>query len=135
MTGAAPASTPETAAYWQAADRGELLLPFCVACSEYFFYPRSFCPSCHSRDVEWRRACGQATLLSYVVNHRPLPPAPADQPQVIALVALAEGPRLLTNIVGRRPSPDLLPLDAPLTLAFESRGDQAVPVFTLAASA
>jgi uncharacterized OB-fold protein len=130
VTAAAPTSTPETAMYWQAADRGELQLPYCGGCAKYFFYPRSFCPSCYSTDIEWRRVSGAATLVSYVVNRRPLPPAPADQPQVIAVVELAEGPRLLANIIGIQPSSETLPLDAPLTVAFELRGDQAVPVFT-----
>lgn len=131
MTAAAPTSTPETLPYWQAADGGQLRLPYCNGCARHFFYPRSFCPTCHSWNIEWRSVSGRATLISYVINHRPAPPAPPDQPQVIALVELEEGPRLLTNIVETEASLDQLPLDAPLTVAFEPRGDQAVPVFTL----
>ena len=67
-----------------------------------------------------------------MINYRPLPPADPEQPQVIALVQLDEGPRLLTNIVGSPADPDFLPLDAPVTVGFESRGDWKLPVFRLA---
>jgi uncharacterized OB-fold protein len=81
--------------------------------------------------VEWHAVSGRGRLLSYIINYRPLPPAAPDRPQIIALVELDEGPRLLTNIVGVPPDPERLPLDAPLRVDFEGRGDQAIPVFRL----
>jgi len=56
-----------------------------------YFYPRSFCPVCQSADVEWTDVSGRGRLVSYVINHRPLPPADLGVPQVIALVELEEG--------------------------------------------
>jgi uncharacterized OB-fold protein len=53
-----------------------------------------------------------------------------DGPQVIALVELDEGVRLMSNIVGVDPIPENLPLGMRLKVDFEPRGDQFLPVFT-----
>jgi uncharacterized OB-fold protein len=55
-------------------------------------------------------------------------PAPGIEPPfVLAVVELAEGPRLLTNIVEVEPVPDSLELDMELTLAFLPLGELALP--------
>jgi hypothetical protein len=38
---------------------------------------------------------------------------------------------MMTNIVGVRPEPENLPLDGRVRVAFEPRGEQALPVFRL----
>ena len=133
MPGPTPVPTPDTVPYWEGAAQGELRIQQCTSCGEYYFYPRPFCPRCGSGDVEWRVASGRASLVSYVINHRPLPPS--DQPLVIALVQLEEGPRMMSNIVGVEPVPENLPLDMPLTVTFEQRGDYSIPMFTPAEAA
>ncbi len=132
--GATPTPTPETAPYWEAATAGRLSVQRCRTCGRHYFYPRSFCPLCQSADVEWADVSGRGRLVSYVINYRPMPPADRDVPQVIALVELEEGVRMLTNIVGSPADPDALPLDAPVSVAFEPRGDLQVPVFRLDAA-
>lgn len=127
---AAPRPTPETAPYWEAANRGELLIQCCDACRRAFFYPRSACPHCGSTAVTWVKASGRATLHTYLINHRPAPGFEADAPYAIAVVELEEGPRMMTNIVGVPNTPEHLELDMPLEVRFEARGDQMVPVFT-----
>jgi hypothetical protein len=42
---------------------------------------------------------------------------------------------MLTNIVGVDPEPDNLPLDGRVTVEFEQRGEQALPVFRLTGQA
>lgn len=125
----APGVTPDTAPYWEAANRRELRLPRCRSCDELVFYPRPFCPRCLGSDLEWETLSGKANLYSYIVNHRPAPGWEDDAPYVIAVVALAEGPKMMTNIVDIDPDPDLLPLDMALEVDFEPRGEQLVPVF------
>ena len=44
-------------------------------------------------------ASGRGSLYSYVINHRALPNSGFEAPYSIAVVELAEGPRLMTNIV------------------------------------
>jgi hypothetical protein len=81
--------------------------------------------------VAWQVVSGAGRLISYVINYRPLPPADPAEPQVIALVELDEGPRMLTNIVGVPPGPEHLPLDGRVQVEFQPRGDQALPVFRM----
>jgi uncharacterized protein len=132
---ATPTPTPETQPYWDGTRAGELRIQRCRACREHYFYPRPFCPRCGSGDVEWVRASGRATLHSYVINHRPAPGFEDEAPYVIAVVALEEGPRMMTNIVGVESTPETLVLDMPLEVAFQERGDQCVPVFRPAGAA
>ena len=129
--GIIPTPTPETAPYWAAATAERLSIQRCRACGRHYFYPRSFCPRCQSADVEWTEVSGRGRLISYVINYRPFPCTGTGAPQVIALVELEEGVRMLTNIVDSSGEPEGLPLDAPVSVAFEPRGDLKVPVFRL----
>jgi hypothetical protein len=79
--------------------------------------------------VEWFTASGRATLYSYVINHRPAPGFESDSPYAIAVVQLAEGPRMMTNITGIPNTPEDLVLDMPLQVTFEQRGDVSLPLF------
>ena len=133
MPGPTPLPTPDTAPYWEGAAVGELRIQQCTSCTEHYFYPRPFCPRCGSAEVEWRATSGRATLVSYVINHRPFPPV--EDPQVVALVELEEGPRMMTNVVGVEPAPENLPLGMQLQVTFEQRGEHAIPVFTPAEAA
>jgi len=129
--GIIPTPTPETAPYWAAATAGRLSIQRCLACGRHYFYPRSFCPRCQSADVEWTDVSGRGRLISYIINYRPFPCTHGAAPQVIALVELEEGVRMLTNIVGSPAEPEALPLDAPVSVEFEPRGELKVPVFRL----
>ncbi len=51
-----------------------LLIKHCNACGEYHFYPRPFCPTCWSDDVEWVEASGRRDAL-HVVGRAPQRPA------------------------------------------------------------
>jgi uncharacterized OB-fold protein len=123
-----PKPTPETQSFWDAANRGELQLQRCSECSRTYFPPRPFCPACASRSVEEFAASGEATLYSYVIVHRG--PKGWDIPYSLAVVELAEGPRMMTNIVGCPQTPEALQLDMPLTVTFEDQPDgPALPFF------
>ena len=127
---AAPAPTPETQPYWDGCAAGELRIQRCLDCGKPYFYPRPVCPSCGSGRVEWFTASGQAALYSYVINHRPAAGFEDDVPYAIAVVELAEGPRMMTSIRGVPATPEALVLDMPLRVAFEQRGEVWLPVFT-----
>lgn len=66
-------------------------------------------------------ASGRATLYSYVISHRPAPGF--TPPYSIAVVELAEGPRMMTNIVDCPQTPEALQLDMPLQAQFEKIND------------
>ncbi|KOG60050.1 Zn-ribbon domain-containing OB-fold protein [Streptomyces flaveolus] len=95
---------PETDAlthpYWEAAARGRLLIRRCGACGRAHHYPREFCPHCWSEEVAWEEASGRATLYTWSAVHRnDLPPFSARVPYLAAVVDLAEGPRMMTELV------------------------------------
>jgi uncharacterized OB-fold protein len=96
-----PNSDSSTEEFWTAANRRELLIKRCDACGRPHFYPRPFCPHCWSTDVRWEAASGQATVYSFsVVRQNDTPQFANRVPYIAAIVELAEGPRMTTNLVG-----------------------------------
>ena len=124
-----PTADAETQPYWDAAREERLLFRRCAGCGEAHFYPRRFCPLCWSEDVAWEDASGSATLYTWsVVHSNDLPPFAEKVPYVAAVVDLAEGPRMMTNIVDC--DAEALTVGMELTVAFEKRTDDVtVPVF------
>lgn len=73
-------------------------------------------------------ATGRGLLHSYVINHMPHPAF--DGPYSIAVVALDEGPKMMTNIVGCPQTPEALELDMRVEVQFESVNDEiTLPLF------
>lgn len=75
---------------------------------------------------------GEGRIYSFVVYHRLYHPGfEHDLPYVVAIVELAEGPRLLTNIVGARWQD--MRCDLPVKVVFDDdpRG-VTIPKFALA---
>ncbi|NEB75025.1 Zn-ribbon domain-containing OB-fold protein [Streptomyces sp. SID14478] len=118
-----------TRPYWDAAAQGRLLLRHCAACGRTHHYPREFCPYCWSEDVRWRPASGRAVLYTWSVVHRnDLPPFGGRTPYVAAVVDLAEGPRMMTEVV--ECAQEELRVGMELDVSFrEGGGGLAVPVF------
>lgn len=86
--------------WWAAAREGRLLLQRCDACGHVQHHPRPFCLSCRRTDaLGWIEASGRGVVHSFTVVHRS-PREDLEAPYVVALVDLAEGPRLLTWLVG-----------------------------------
>ena len=112
-----PLTDAESQPYWDATRDGRLLIKRCADCGKAHHYPRELCPWCHSDRVSWAEASGAATVYTYTVARRPAGPAfKADTPYVVALVELAEGPRMMTHLVGM--SPDALRIGLPVRLQF-----------------
>jgi uncharacterized OB-fold protein len=125
---ALPQPTPETKHFWDGTQAGKLCLQRCDECSHTYFPPRPFCPKCASRKVSVFNASGRAILDSYVIHHRKVPGF--EPPYAIAVVKLAEGPRMMTNIVGCAQTPEALLLDMPLEVVFEKQNDAiTLPLF------
>jgi uncharacterized OB-fold protein len=131
---AVPVPTPDTQPFWDGCSAGELRIQRCLDCGKAYFYPRPVCPHCGSTEVAWFAASGLATLYSYVISHRPAPGFEDEAPYAIAVVQLAEGPRMMTNLVGVPNTPEDLVLDMPLRVTFTQRGEISLPQFTPAGS-
>jgi uncharacterized protein len=112
-----PGSTELTAPYWTAAREGRLVVQECRSCGQVWHPPLPSCPHCHSADLGWRESAGTGTVYTYTVVMHPTHFAFADQiPYVIALVELAEGPRLVTGITGC--APDEVRVGLPVRVVF-----------------
>jgi uncharacterized OB-fold protein len=68
-------------------------------------------------------------LYSYVIAHNPAPGFEDETPYVIAVVQVAEGPRMMVNLVGVPADPSAIELDMPLIVEFTERGSGVVPNF------
>lgn len=129
MPKAVPKPTPETQPFWDGCTAGELRLQRCRPCDAHYFPPRPFCPRCLSLDVTWEVASGRGRLHTYLINHLPSPGWEDHGPYVVAIVELAEGPRMMTNILDVPASPEHLVLDMDLEVTFEDRDGMALPLF------
>jgi uncharacterized OB-fold protein len=125
-----PSVEGETRPYWEAAKQGRLLIKKCNACGEVHHYPRPFCPSCWSEDVEWQEVSGRGTLYTYsTIFRNDLEPFSAWGAYVAAVVELDEGPRLMTNIVDA--APETLRVGMPVKVRYRDLTDEwAAPVFS-----
>ena len=134
--GALPRPTPETQAFWDGAKAHRLMLPWCEDCGRPHFYPRSLCPHCLSSRIDWRQASGNGTIHTFVINHKAA--KGFDQvPYVIAVIDLAEGPRMLSNVVvDGGPTPGNVRIDMPVTVFFDDVTDEiSLPKFRPAGGA
>ncbi len=117
----APQISPENRAFWEAANQGRLLLPFCRDCDRPHWYPRPLCPRCFSDRIEWRPSVGRGTVYSF--TH-----VAGSQPFIVAYVRLDEGVTMLSNVVHCGPGGAQIGQAVRLAFAAAENG-QAVPVF------
>lgn len=102
-----PPAGPESGPFWEATREERLLVQWCPDCDRGVFYPRTLCPHCGGgrTGLEWREACGRATVYAATVEHRAAPVGfSGGEPYCVALVDLHEGVRMMTNIVGCPPA-------------------------------
>jgi uncharacterized protein len=118
--------------YWSSLDAGKLRFQHCSACGNKWLPPRTECPRCWSAKWVWEDASGQASVVSWVVFHTAFHEAFKDRvPYNVAVVELAEGPRLVTNLI-EPVDPSTEVIDRPCTLVLEHDHDRALPRFRLA---
>ena len=125
-----PAIDPDSTPYWAALDQHRLILKRCGACGKAHFYPRELCPYCHADDLTWVEASGRGAIYSFTVCRRPAGPAfAAEIPYVVALVDLAEGPRMMTRILG---DPAAVAIGRAVRVRFERQNETLVfPFFEI----
>ncbi len=127
MTRPAPTSDEASAPFFEGAANGRLMLQRCHKCSQYAFPVQEVCTNCLEADLEWAEASGEATLHTFGVMHHLYDPGFAQElPYNVAVVELAEGPRMSARVDA--PNDDL-EVGMALKTAFEEAGDVSVPVF------
>jgi uncharacterized OB-fold protein len=100
---ARPVPAPDDASgpFFDGAARGALMIQRCRDCGTYLAPVREVCSECLRSDLEWAEASGRGTLHTFGVMHRVYHPGFAGLvPYNVAVVELAEGPRVNANVVG-----------------------------------
>jgi uncharacterized protein len=131
MTRPLPHPTPVTEPFWDACRRHELVAQRCARCAAVQFYPRTSCTACGGTDLAWTVLSGRGTVYTRTIARRPTHRKLAERvPYVIAVVELAEGPRMTCTVVGAEP--DEVVIGTPVLVDFEDHDDVSVPVFRVA---
>ena len=118
-----PPFNPEAAPFWTAAAEGRLVLPVCDACGHHIWYPRSWCPACGTDAITWTELSARGTVYARTVLRKGMGPWGAAAPYVVAYVELAEGPRVLVNIV--TDDPETVVIGTPVAATFVAIDDDA----------
>jgi len=119
--------------FWDAAARGELLLPHCVKSGKSFWPPSPLSPFVTNGPVEWRPVEPHGVLRSLVTYRRVFQKALAELiPYRIGLVELAGGVRLLAHLAGESGAPAVGDVVC-IELAPLRRGARRVPIISVQA--
>ncbi|MFI0355382.1 bifunctional MaoC family dehydratase N-terminal/OB-fold nucleic acid binding domain-containing protein [Actinomadura sp. 9N407] len=122
-----PAINQDNAFWFEAAREHRLVIQRCTACETPRHPPGPACPHCGSFEWYAAESGGHGHVYTYVVNHHPRHPA-FDFPHVVAVVELAEGTRLITNLTGIRP--EEVEIGMPVVLDWlDADPELSLPVF------
>ncbi|MGW7415162.1 OB-fold domain-containing protein [Streptomyces sp. NPDC054863] len=97
-----PVVNRDNAGFWEGVSAHRLLIQRCEECATLRFPWLPGCNACGCARWDTVAATGEGTVFSYVVMHHPAFPA-FDPPYAVALVELAEGVRMISNVVGAAP--------------------------------
>ena len=131
-----PMPIPDTASqrFFDGAKEGKLMIQRCTDCGGSRFVARARCDVCRSPNYEWIEASGRAVIVSFAVMHQRYHAGFYDElPYPLAVVELAEGPRLITSLVGVEEVALKagLPLKAVYETVYGEEGEEIVlPKFT-----
>lgn len=99
-----PVINRDNAGFWKGVSAHQLLIQRCGACGTLRFPWLPGCNACGSSEWEAVAASGEGTVFSYVVMHHPPFPAFSTSeeagPYAVALIELAEGVRMVSNVIG-----------------------------------
>jgi uncharacterized OB-fold protein len=119
----------KSAAFFDAAARGELFIRRCLTCDQRLAPESGTCLTCDGTDLEWTRAEGTGSLVTWTVVERPPNRAFTTLvPYTIAVVELTEGPWLYTRLTEGVPTA----VGQPVHVEFQQvPGGEHYPVFAL----
>ncbi|GAB7002531.1 hypothetical protein JCM18899A_00020 [Nocardioides sp. AN3] len=127
-----PTQTPETKAFWDAANDGRFIVQQCQTCARWQYPYRGFCCHCWSGELEVREATTGTVFANSTIYKNDTPGFAEDVPYVAAMVQLDEdggGLMINTNIVDC--DPDAVHIGMPVEVTFtDAHEGQKVPMFT-----
>ena len=88
--------------WWDAVDDGRVLIQRCKNCDTLRHPPRPMCGKCQSIEWDSIESTMDGEVLSYTELHHPKFPG-YPSPLICAVIKLAEGTNLVSNLVGCEP--------------------------------
>ena len=117
--------------FWEGVKAGRLLIQKCSACGALRQPPGPMCPHCLSLAWEAQESAGRGAVAAWIVSKHPT--QPDANPRIVALIDLAEGVRMISNLEGIDSSK--VRLGTPVELFFAEVNGQALPQFRPVGSA
>lgn len=115
--------------YFEHLAAGRFMIQRSRSSGAHVFYPRVAEPGSGATDLEWVAASGRGTVYSTTVI-RGKPPAPDYN---LALIDLAEGPRMMSRVQGI--APEAVKIGMAVRARVITEGDQPLVVFEPASGA
>jgi uncharacterized OB-fold protein len=94
----------DTEAFWQATERGELMLQYCPDSKQFQHFPRPVSIYTGRRNLQWRKVSGKGTIYACTIVRVPGPGLEGRLPLSVVTVELEEGVRILGNVLNRDPT-------------------------------
>ena len=96
-----PVVDPDNRPFFEGAARGELWMQRCVETGRLQYYPRP-CSIRTGGPVDWVRCSGRGTVHSFTIirTNYPEPHFQLLAPYVVAMIELAEGVKMMSNVTG-----------------------------------
>jgi uncharacterized OB-fold protein len=88
--------------FWDGVEEGRLLLRQCAQCERIQHPPSPMCPACGSLEWTTKQMSGRGTVHSWIVSRHPT--QLDEAPRVVAIIALDEGPRFVSNLIDVEPT-------------------------------
>ena len=103
MAGTEPVMSLYDAPMWESIRAEAMALQRCRHCGAFRYPPAPACAECLAMDYDWRALSGTGTILSWVIFHRRYLDG-FDPPYNVVAIRLAEGPIIISNLIGPEPA-------------------------------
>ena len=111
--------------FWEGVNNNQLLFQRCSACNTLRQPPGPMCPQCQSLTWQPHAAQGTGTVYAWIVSKHPN--QHSDEQRIVALIELAEGVRLVSNLQGT--SIDAVYEGLPVEVFYQEINGQKLPQF------
>lgn len=116
-----PVPDAQSQPFFDAAERGVLLLQKCNDCKAWLLPDAKLCTECLSESLDWAESSGTGSIFTFGVVHQQVQGWEADTPFNVTVVQLDEGVRL-TSTVTNCANEDLR-VGMPLAVTFVDAGN------------
>ena len=116
--------------FWSGVDAGKLLFQKCRDCGTLRQPPGPMCPQCQSLNSAPHEARGQGIVCAWIISRHPT--QPDENARIVALIELADGVRMVSNL--QEIDPAKVAPGLPVELFFAEVNGAVLPQFRPSAS-